>query len=269
MAKPILDDDLWEVIDPLFPPPKPRRYRYPGRKPIENRKALTGILFVLKTGIPWEYLPQEMGCGSGMSCWRRLCDWQKAGVWQNIHEVLLSKLREADQIDWSRAVTDSALIRALYGGEKTGKNPTDRGKKGSKHHLITDAQGIPLAVILTGANRNDVTQLIPLVEAIPPIRGKVGRPRRRPDKVQADRGYDSEPHRKELRTLGIEPVIGKRNTEHGSGLGVFRWVVERTISWLHQFRRLRIRYERRPEIHEAFLSMGCSLICWNFLTSFC
>jgi transposase len=204
-----------------------------------------------------------------MSCWRRLCDWQKAGGWQKIHEVLLSKLREADQIDWSRAVTDSASIRALYGGEKTGKNPTDRGKKGSKHHLITDAQGIPLAFILTGANRNDVTQLIPLVEAIPPIGGKVGRPRRRPDKVQADRGYDSEPHREELRALGIEPVIGKRNTEHGSGLGVFRWVVERTLSWLHQFRRLRIRYERRPEIHEAFLSIGCSLICWNFLTSFC
>lgn len=128
-----------------------------------------------------------------------------------------------------------------------------------------DAKGIPLAVTLTGANVNDVTQLIPLVEAIPPVRGKRGRPRRRPDKLQADRGYDSQPHRNALRALDIQPVIAKRNTEHGSGLGIHRWVVERSLSWLHQFRRLRIRYERRPEIHEAFLSIGCALICWRFL----
>jgi len=269
MAKPILDDTLWEVIEPLLPPLKPRRYRYPGRKPIENRKALTGILFVLKTGIQWEYLPQEMGCGSGMSCWRRLSAWQEAGVWQNLHEVILSKLQDADQIDWSRAVVDSASIRALTGGEKAGKNPTDRRKKGSKHHTVTDAQGIPLAVILTGANRHDITQLMLLVDAIPPVRGIVGRPRKRPDKVQGDRGYDSEPHRRELRGRGFEPILAKRHTENGSGLGVHRWEVERTLSWLHQFRRLRIRHEQRDDIHEAFLSIGCSLIGWNFINSFC
>ena len=135
--------------------------------------------------------------------------------------------------------------------------------------MITDAKGIPLAAILTGANRHDVTQLLPLVEAIPPVRGKRGRPRRRPDQVQGDRGYDSEPHRQALRALGVIPVIAKRFTEHGSGLGVHRWVVERTLAWLHQFRRLRIRYERRADIHEAFLSIGCSLICFKRLNSFC
>src|SRR5215472_9828305 len=81
MAKPLLPDELWEIIQPLLPPPKPRRFRYPGRKRIDDRKALTGILFVLKTGIPWEYLPVEMGCGSGMTCWRRLHEWQQTGVW--------------------------------------------------------------------------------------------------------------------------------------------------------------------------------------------
>jgi transposase len=131
--------------------------------------------------------------------------------------------------------------------------------------VITDATGIPLAALLTGANRHDVTQLLALVDAIPPVRGKVGRPRRRPDRVQGDRAYDSEPHRQELRSRGIEPVLAKRRTEHGSGLGVTRWVVERTLSWFHQFRRLRIRCERLPEIHEAFLSIGCILICWNFI----
>ena len=92
MARQILDDKLWHIIEPLLPKRK-RRFRYPGRKALEDRAVLTGILFVLKTGIAWEDLPQEMGCGSGMTCWRRLRDWQKAGVWDNIHRVLLSHLR--------------------------------------------------------------------------------------------------------------------------------------------------------------------------------
>ena len=118
MAKPLLDNDLWQLIEPLLPEPKPRRFRFPGRQPVDNRKALTGILFVLKTGIGWEDLPQEMGCGAGMTCWRRLRDWQEAGVWQRLHELLLAKWRSADQIDWSRLVVDSSSVRALKGGKK-------------------------------------------------------------------------------------------------------------------------------------------------------
>jgi len=152
-----------------------------------------------------------------------------------------------------------------FWGAKTGPNPTDRRKLGSKHHIITDANGIPFAVKLTGANRHDVTQLLPLVESIPPIAGKVGRPRKRPDCVQGDRAYDSQPHRDALRKLGIDTALAKRRTKNGSGLGVSRWVVERTLSWLHQFRRLRVRYERRDDIHEAFLAIGCILICANFI----
>src|SRR3954470_9558648 len=193
MAKPLVPDDLWEVIQPLLPPPKPRRVRHRGRKPLDDRKALTGILFVLKTGIPWEDLPQEMGCGSGMTCWRRLRDWHKAGVWQRLHEVLLAELNGAGEIDWSRASVDSRSFRALGGGEKSGPSPVDRRKKGSKHHIIVDAKGTPLAATVTAANVPDVKQLEPLVDAIPPVRGKPGRPRRRPKEVYADRAYDSEP----------------------------------------------------------------------------
>jgi transposase len=131
--------------------------------------------------------------------------------------------------------------------------------------VITDANGLPLVSVLTGANRNDITQLKALVEAIPSVRGKPGRPRRRPQRVQGDRGYDSEPHRQWLRRLGIVPVLAKRHTPHGSGLGVHRWVVERTLAWLHQFRRLRIRYERRADMHEAFMTLACALICWRFV----
>lgn len=267
MAKALLPDELWQEIDPLLPPAKPRRFRYPGRKPIDNRQALTGILFVLKSGIPWELLPQEMGCGSGMTCWRRLRDWQEAGVWQAIQEKLLAKLHSGGQLDWSRAVVDRASVRAVGAGQKTGPNPTDRRKPGSKHHLLTEAQGIPLAVALTSANTNDITELLPLVEAIAPVRGRVGHPRHRPEAVQGDRAYDSEPHRQALRRRGIKPILARRHTEHGSGLGVYRWVVERSLAWLHQFRRLRVRYERRADIHEAFLLLASALICWNFLQS--
>jgi transposase len=138
-------------------------------------------------------------------------------------------------------------------------------KAGSKHHLLVDAQGVPLSVILTPANRHDITQLLPLVAGIPPLAGKPGRPLRRPRCVQGDRGYDSQPHRLCLHQQGIRTQLARRRTAHGSGLGRTRWVVERTLAWLHQFRRLRVRYERLPCIHEAFLSLGCALICWRVL----
>ena len=112
MAKVLVDDELWALIEPLIPV-TPRRRTHPGRKPLDNRKVLSGILFVLKTGIPWEDLPQELSCGSGMTCWRRLNAWQKAGVWHQVHEVLLAKLHDANRIDWSSAVVDSSSIRAL------------------------------------------------------------------------------------------------------------------------------------------------------------
>jgi transposase len=117
MAQPLVSDELWAIVEPLIPRVQ-RRYRYPGRKRIDDRMVLTGILFVLKTGIPWEHLPQELGCGSGMTCWRRLHEWQQAGVWQRLHELLLAKLREADRIDWSRAVVDSAQVPAVLGAPK-------------------------------------------------------------------------------------------------------------------------------------------------------
>src|SRR5437763_5387026 len=116
MAKELLPDAFWARIAPLLPPepPKPKG----GRPRVSDRAALTGILFVLKTGIPWEYLPAEIGCGSGMSCWRRLRDWQRAGVWDRLHEVLLARLNAAGKMDWSRAVADTTSVRAMHGGKK-------------------------------------------------------------------------------------------------------------------------------------------------------
>jgi len=126
MAKPLLSDELWERIEPLLPPARPKPKG--GRPPVADRACLTGILFVLKTGTPWEYLPQEMGCGCGMTCWRRLRDWQEAGVWQQIWEVLLDELGAADLVDLSWAVIDSCSVRALFGGRKRGRIRRIEGK---------------------------------------------------------------------------------------------------------------------------------------------
>ncbi|GAA4521723.1 hypothetical protein GCM10023096_46960 [Nonomuraea ferruginea] len=112
-----VSDELWAVIKPLLPEHQ-RRFRHPGRKRLDDRLALQGILFVLHTGIAWEHLPQELGYGSGMTCWRRLAEWNKAGVWQRLHEVLLDRLRAADALDFSRAAVDSSQIRALKGGRR-------------------------------------------------------------------------------------------------------------------------------------------------------
>lgn len=122
MAKELVSDELWAIIQPLLPVRK-RRKRHPGRKPTPDRKCLTGILFVLKTGIPWEDLPKEMGCGSGMTCWRRLRDWQHAGVWDKIRRALLAQLREVDQIDFSRCAVDSASVRAVGGAKRPVQTP--------------------------------------------------------------------------------------------------------------------------------------------------
>jgi len=116
MAEPLVSDDLWERIEPLLPPPKRRRRHHSGRKPIDRRKVLTGIIFVLKTGIPWEELPQEMGCGCGMTCWNYLHGWQRAGVWDRLHEILLNELQGADRIGRERLWT--ARIREPWEEEK-------------------------------------------------------------------------------------------------------------------------------------------------------
>jgi transposase len=265
MAKPLLTDELWERIEPLLPPPRPRRFRYPGRKPLTHRQALTGILFVLKTGITWNDLPCELGCGSGSRCRRRLAEWHEAGVWARLHALLLDELQGADQIDWARAAVDSASVRALGGGQETGPNPTDRGKKGSKHHAVVDRHSIPLAATVTAANAPDVTEVLEVTDAVPDVRGKPGRPRRRPEELYGDRAYDSRAHREALRERGIKPKLARRRAGHGSGLGKVRWVVERFLGWLHGFRKLRLRTDWALPTHDALLKLACSLICLRIL----
>jgi transposase len=186
--------------------------------------------------------------------------WHQAGVWLKLHAVLLAELNGADKkLDWQRALIDASFAKAPEGGEDTGPNPTDRRKSGSKHHVMTDAQGILLSATTTAANVNDVTQALPVLLDMPPVGGKPGPKRELPDRLQGDRGYDSEPLRILLRWLGITPVLASRGTEHGSGLGVSRWFVERTISWLHSFGRLRRRLDRLRAMPRSLLTKSIQL----------
>lgn len=156
------------------------------------------------------------------------------------------------------------------GGDATGPNPTDRGKKGSKHHIIVDRQGIPLAATVTAANVHDSKEFEHVLDAIQPIKQpRRGRPRKRPAKVHADKGYDYPRCRKALKRRLIADRIARRGVDASDGFGKHRWVVERTLSWLHRFRRLRILYERRSELHQAFLDLACALICWQQLQRLC
>ncbi|MGW0537627.1 IS5 family transposase [Streptomyces sp. NPDC003032] len=225
----MVDDDLYELIEPLLPPwPQ----RSPGPRPVDDRLCLQDILYVLINDIAWQLLPLEPGFGSGQTCWRRLDRWQQAGVFDGLHRLLLAELNAVGELDWSRACVDGSHVRAKKGGAATGPSPVDRWKTGSKHHLICDGRGTPLEVITTAADVNDVTQTLALVDGIPPVAGRPGRPRRRPDALPGDKGYDSNAHRDELRHRRILPVISRKGS---------------------------VRWERRAELHDAFTSLACGL----------
>jgi IS5 family transposase len=155
------------------------------------------------------------------------------------------------------------------GGPKTGPNPADKGKSGSKRHVVVDREGLPLSVIHSAANVHDSKVLEEAVDAIEPIRRPRGRPRKRPKKLHADKAYDFPRCREALRKRGIIPRIARRGIESSEKLGRYRWTVERTLSWMNRNRRLKVRYERRDDIHQAFLDLGCALICWRYVEQLC
>jgi transposase len=261
-----VSDDLWEAVQPFLPPEPNRHHGGPPR--VSHRAALGGILFILRHGLRWCELPLELGYGSGVTCWRRLRQWQELGIWAMLHQGILNWLGDVDAVDWSRASVDSVSVRAKRGGEHTGPNPTDRGKLGSKYHFLVDRHGLPLAVQLTAANVHDTHLLEPLVDAVQPIRrpvGEPGRPRKRPAKLHADKAYASRQNREALRRRGIIPRIARPGIDSSQRLGRFRWVVERTQAWVVAFRKLAVRYDRHSATVLAFLHLACALIGLRFL----
>ncbi len=155
------------------------------------------------------------------------------------------------------------------GGEETGPSPTDRGKAGTKRHLVVDGEGTPLGLTISGANRHDSRMLAPTLDAVPPVGGQRGRPRRRPHNLHADKGYDHRRCRRECRARGIVPRIARRGIDSSERLGRHRWKVERTLAWLAQFRRLAVRHDRRADVHLALTTLGIAVICMRQIRRFC
>lgn len=265
MAEARMPEEFLEEVMPYLPPEKEVGPRG-GRPPVAHAIVLKVLWFVLVTGCRWEDVPLELGC-SGRTAQRRLQEWQALGIWEQVHAHFLEHLKRVGQLDLEVVVVDSVQVRAFGGGEATGPSPVDRGKTGSKHTLMVDRQGVPLAIRTAPANRSDHAEIIPIVLDFPRIGGTPGRPKEHPDELYADRGYDSDAAGALLGWLGIVPHIGKRNTPHGSGLGTIRWVVERTISWLKGLRRMRVRYDRLAVIQDAWDHLAAAVICfriaWN------
>jgi transposase len=263
MASAFMPDGFFEIVSHHLPPETIARPRG-GRPPIAHRIVVGVLWYVLATGCRWQDVPPQMGC-SGRTAHRRLKAWQQLGIWDRLHADLLGLLRKADRLDPDLVVVDSVIVRAFGGGEATGPSPVDRGKSGSKHTVMVDRHGVPLVIQTNGANASDHNQIFRIVIDFPKVAGKPGRPKQTPDTLYADRGYDSDATRALLAWMGIEPHIARRNTEHGSGLGKTRWVVERTISWLKGLRRLRTRYDRLREIQEAWTTLAASAVCFRLL----
>lgn len=263
MARARMPDAFFDLVAHHLPPEQPVGPRG-GRPPVSHRVIMNVLWFVLATGCRWEDVPPELGC-SGMAAHRYLRRWEELGVWDRLHADLLRLLRQAGKLDPDLVIVDAVILRAYGGGDLTGPSPVDRRRRGTKHTLLVDRHGVPLAIRTAGANASDHRQIIPLVLDFPKVTGKPGRPKELPDELYADRGYDSDDTRWLLLWLGIEPHIARRKTPHGSGLGKIRWVVERTISWLKGLRRLRVRYDRQCVIQEAWNTLAACVICFRLL----
>jgi len=263
MADARMPEKFFELARPLLPQerkPGPQG----GRRPIGHHCVLKVIWFVLVTGCRWKDVPHEMGC-CGETARTRLQAWERTGIWDQLHTLLLTMLRQEHELHLETAIIDSTQVRAFGGGEATGPSPVDRRKKGSKYTLMVDRDGVPLVIRAAAANRSDQLEILPTVVSFPSVGGEPGRPRTHPDELYADAGYDCEPTRAILRWLGIEPHIRHRNSEHGSHLGRVRWVVERTISWIKGLRRMRVRYDRSGTTIDAWTTIAAAVICLHIL----
>ena len=261
MANAHMPEEFYDRVAHHLPPEQPAGKKG-GRPRVANRVVLKVLWFVLATGNRREDVPPEMGC-SGRTAHRRLRAREEAGIRDRLHSDLIRLLKEDGKLDTDVVVVDSAIVRAFGGGESTGPSPVDRGRPGTKHTLLVDRNGVPLAIRTAGANASDHTRIIPAVAEIPEA---AGGDEDVPGELYADRGYESEATRSILRWLGIEPHIAKRKTAHGSGLGKVRWVVERTISWLKGPRRMRVRYDRLGVIRDAWATLSACVICFRLLT---
>jgi putative transposase len=263
--------NLWARFQVALPPEKAPHTR--GRSIIPYRTVMNGLLFKLRTGCQWKAIPSLFGSAS--TCHRRFQEWEQAGIFVKLLRILLQWYDRVRGIAWNWQVLDSVIVPAPLGGGKTGKNPTDRAKSGTKRHVLTDRRGVPLAVTLSGANEVDKNYVVPTLQA--QVVRRPPRAVRTPTQLfhfAADKSYDDPDVRRTLRRRGYVVHIaykrhrGEPKTEpvrKGRQHPARRWVVERTNSWHNRFRSLKLRWERKPENYLALVQFACVFIIFRFL----
>ncbi|WP_211227005.1 IS5 family transposase [Amycolatopsis benzoatilytica] len=259
----LVPDELWDLVEPLIPA-FVARPQGGGTAPLEPRQVFTAIVYVLTSGCAWRDLPPSFGVPF-QTAHRRFTQWTEQGLWRELHHVLLDELGSRGLLDWSRAIVDGACVRAKKGGSLTGPSPVDRGKPGSKIHVLSDRGGLPLTVAISAANTHDSHALKPLVMAIPAVKSRRGPRRGRPGKLHADKAYDQPALRRWVAAHGIGVRIARKGIESAEKLGKHRWVIERTMAWFTGYRRLTLRYERKAGHFLAFLQLGAAVTCWKKL----
>src|SRR5215467_8512500 len=262
MSRIRLTDRQWAFICPQLPPSA-----HTGRPRADDRRTIEGILYVLITGCRWQDLPREYGAPT--TVWRRLRRWSEDGIWERIWHSALSRLDEQGKLDWSMAFLDGSFAPAKKGGEKVGLT---RKGKGTKWMLVVDGNGLPLGFHLDGANRAEVRLAEQTLDTIRVARPR-GHPKQRPQKLVADRGYDSRAFRRVLRGRGIRMCIPSKRrpatwkAKRGRPIVArqddyrLRFKVERSFAWLGNFRRLLIRWEYLFSVYRSWFTIAVLLLC--------
>jgi len=265
----MVSDEFWEKVEPLIPPAP--SHAEGGRPRMDDRKAFAAIVYVLRTGIQWNALPRELGASSTVH--DRFQEWEKAGFFEELWRVGLTEYDELKGIEWEWQAADGVMTKAPLGRDATGKNPTDRAKMGTKRSMLTDGEGIPIAVAIEGANRHDAKVLVATLDGL-----VVARPapedegeREQHHHLCLDAAYDSQEVRQEVEARGYEAHIRGRNEEREEkkrhpGARAKRWVVERTHSWLNRSRRLLVRWEKKTENYLAFVQLACAQLIFSKVT---
>jgi len=260
-----VSDALWAVLEPLLPV-RLNTHRFGGGRPrVPDRRCADAIFYVLRTGCQWAALNQTGLCAKS-TAHDRFQEWADAGVFLALWQAGVEQFDELSGIDWSFLSMDGAMTKAPLGGDQTGPNPTDRAKAGVKRSLLTDGHGVPLGLTVAGANRNDMKLVRVTIESM-----VVERPRpteEQPQGMCLDKGYDYEEVRDILREFGFTAHIRSRGEEakqlvREAGQRARRWVVERSHSWMNRFRRILVRWEKKPGHYLAFLHFACALIAFR------
>ena len=257
-------EELWLALQPLLPAEKPKPRG--GRTRVDDYKLFQAIFYVLRTGIQWQALPRQLAAHS--TAHDRYQEWVAAGVFGELWHLGLLQNQVEGNLDWEWQCIDSASSKAPLGGQAVGPNPTDRGKGGTKRHILTEAHGLPIALTVTGANVHDKKQVEPLLDSmplLPPLPDEEN-----PQHFCADKGYDYNDIRSIIVLFLYQDHIKARGEEKQElktpGYRARRWVCERTHSWMNRFRRILIRWEKKVDNYLAFLHLACAHIVWKNCT---